>query len=307
MTFDSDVKDPRNAGLYGPAKPRRLPGAEQDTQPDKAYLDDWLARTTEIVEKYQPEVFWFDWWVEQPVFQPYIQRFAAYYYNRGAEWKRGVAINYKLKTVPERAAVLDIERGQLEALRPQFWQTDTSVSEKSWGYIQNDTFRTPDSLVHQLVDIVSKNGSLLLNVGPRPDGTIPEEVQKILLDVGQWLAVNGEAIYGTRPWKVYGEGPTQVVGGSFKDTATRPFTSEDIRFTTRGTTLYAIALAWPADGRLTIKSLATGSGLYSGKIGKVELLGSAGPVKWTQSADGLAVDLPTQKPSDFALSLRIEQ
>ena len=100
MTFDSDVKDPRNAGLYGPAKPRRLPGADRDNQPDQAYLDDWLARTTEIVEKYQPEVLWFDWWIEQPVFQPYLQRFAAYYYNRGAEWKRGVAINYKLKTFP---------------------------------------------------------------------------------------------------------------------------------------------------------------------------------------------------------------
>ena len=306
-TFDSDVQDPRYAGLYGPANPRRLSGADRDNQPDQAYLDDWLARTTEIVEKYQPEVLWFDWWIEQPVFQPYLQRFAAYYYNRGAEWKRGVAINYKLKTFPERAAVLDIERGQLEALRPQFWQTDTSVGEKSWGYIQNDTFRTPDSLVHQLVDIVSKNGCLLLNVGPRPDGTIPEEVQKILLDVGQWLTVNGEAIYGTRPWKVYGEGPTQVVGGSFKDTATRPFTSEDIRFTTRGNTLYAIALAWPPNGKLTIKSLASGSGLYSGKIAKVELLGSTAPIKWTQTAAGLTVNLPAQKPSDYALAIRIKQ
>jgi alpha-L-fucosidase len=305
MTFDSDVKDPRNAGLYGPANPRRLPGADHDTQPDKAYLDDWLARTAEIVEKYHPEIVWFDWWIEQPVFQPYLQRFAAYYYNRGAEWKRGVAINYKLKTFPERAAVLDIERGQLGALRPLFWQTDTSVSEKSWGYIRNDTFRTPDSLIDELVDIVSKNGCLLLNVGPRPDGTIPEEAQKVLLEMGPWLEVNGEAIYGTRPWRVYGEGPTQVVGGSFKDTDTRPFTSEDIRFTRRGKTLYAIALAWPADGKLTIKSLAAGSGLYVGKIAKVELLGSKAPVKWHQSADGLTITLPAQNSSAFAVALRV--
>jgi alpha-L-fucosidase len=203
MTFDSDVRDPRFAGLYGPAQPDK-------TQPDQAYLDDWLARTAELVEKYQPEVLWFDWWIEQPVFQPYLQRFAAYYYNRGAQWKRGVAINYKLKSFPERAAVLDIERGQLDTLRPLFWQTDTSVSEKSWGYIADDKFRTPDSLVDELVDIVSKNGCLLLNVGPKPDGTIPAEVEKILLEMGQWLATNGEAIYGTRPWKVYGEGP---IGG----------------------------------------------------------------------------------------------
>jgi len=307
MTFDSDVKDPRFADFYGPAKPRRLPGAEHDTQPDKAYLDDWLARTAEIVEKYQPEILWFDWWIEQPVFQPYLQKFAAYYYNRGAEWKRGVAINYKLQTFPERAAVLDIERGQLDTLRPLFWQTDTSVSEKSWGYIQNDTFRTADSLIDELVDIVSKNGCLLLNVGPRSDGTIPEEAQKVLLEIGRWLHVNGEAIYGTRPWKVYGEGPTQVVAGAFKDTAGHPFTAEDIRFTTKGDALYAIALAWPASGKLTIRSLAIGSPYLSGRIKSVALLGSKAPLKWDQTTEGLTVSLPAQKPSDLALALRIQE
>ena len=124
MTFDSDVRDPRYASLYGPAKPDK-------TQPDQDYLDDWLARTSEIVEKFRPEIIWFDWWIEQPVFQPYLQRFAAYYYNRGEEWKRGVAINYKHKSFPERAAVLDIERGKLDTIRPLYWQTDTSVSVKS--------------------------------------------------------------------------------------------------------------------------------------------------------------------------------
>jgi alpha-L-fucosidase len=298
MTFDSDVKDPRYAGLYGPAQPDK-------TQPDQAYLDDWLARTAELVEKYQPEVLWFDWWIEQPVFQPYLQRFAAYYYNRGAQWKRGVAINYKLKTFPERAAVLDIERGKLDTLRPLFWQTDTSVSEKSWGYIENDRFRTPDSLVDDLVDIVSKNGCLLLNVGPKSDGTIPPEVEKILLEIGQWLAVNGEAIYGTRPWKVYGEGPTQVVGGSFKDTESKPFTGEDIRFTAKGHTLYAIALAWPESGKLNIKSLATGSALTQREIKTVALLGSKAKLKWTRNAGGLTVELPAQKPCEHAFAMRI--
>ena len=298
MTFDSDVKDPRYAGFYGPAQPDK-------TQPDKAYLDDWLARTAEIVEKYRPEVVWFDWWIEQPVFQPYLQRFAAYYYNRGAQWKRGVAINYKLKTFPERAAVLDVERGQLDTLRPLFWQTDTSVSEKSWGYIDNDKFRTPDSLVDELVDIVSKNGCLLLNVGPQPDGTIPAEAEKVLLEIGRWLATNGEAIYGTRPWKVYGEGPTQVVGGSFKDTESKPFTGEDIRFTAKGDTLYAIALAWPESGKLNIKSLATGSALTQREIKTVELLGSKAKLKWMRDATGLSIELPAQKPCEHAFALRI--
>jgi alpha-L-fucosidase len=154
---------------------------------------------------------------------------------------------------------------------------------------------------------VSKNGCLLLNIGPRPDGTIPDEVQKILLEVGQWLTVNSEAIYGTRPWKIFGEGPTQVVGGSFKDTATQPYTSQDIRFTTRGQTLYAIALAWPADGKLVIKSLASGSGLSPGKTSKIELLGSESSVKWLRTPQGLTVTLPSQRPSDYALALRIKQ
>jgi len=296
--LDSDVNDPRYAGLYGPARSDKL-------QPDRAYLDNWLARGAEIVDKYHPEIFWFDWWIEQPAFEPYRRKFAAFYYNRGAEWKRAVAINYKNKSFPERAAVLDIERGQLDTLRPIFWQTDTSVGEKSWGYIKDERFRSPESLIDELVDIVSKNGCLLLNIGPKSDGTIPDEVQKILLEMGHWLAVNSEAIYATRPWKIYGEGPTKVVGGSFKDTATRGYTAQDIRFTARGNTLYAIALAWPEDGRLLIKSLATGSDLTKREIQTVQMLGAKAQVKWTRTEDGLAVELPSPKPGDYPFTLKI--
>jgi len=297
-TFDSDVNDPRYAGLYGPAQSDKV-------QPNRAHLDNWLARAAEIVDKYQPEIVWFDWWIEQPAFQPYLQKFAAFYYNRAAEWKRAVAINYKNKAFPERAAVLDIERGQLNTLRPIFWQTDTSVGEKSWGYIKDETFRTPQSLIDELVDIVSKNGCLLLNIGPKSDGTIPVEVRNILLDVGKWLSVNGEAIYATRPWKVYGEGPTKVVGGSFKDTATSGYTAQDIRFTAKGNTLYAIALAWPEDGKLSIKSLASGSELTKREIKTVQMLGSKAQVKWTRSAEGLIVELPNEKPSGYPVALKI--
>jgi alpha-L-fucosidase len=303
--FHSDVNDARYLGLYGPAMPRRMPGADQDDQPDKAYMDNWLARSTEIVDKYQPEIVWFDWWIEEPAWQPYLKQFAAYYYNRAAEWNRGVAINYKYGSFPDGTAVLDIERGQLEASRALFWQTDTSISIKSWGYINNDTFRSPESLIHQLVDIVSKNGCLLLNVGPKSDGTIPEQAQKILLDMGHWLDANGEAIYGTRPWKVYGEGPTQVTGGSFKDTATKGYTSRDIRFTSKGNLLYAIALAWPDDGRLTIKSLAKGSQYGERNIGNIQLLGSDSKIRWTRDTSGLIVDLPSKKTGQYAFVLKI--
>jgi alpha-L-fucosidase len=298
MTFDSDVQDPRFAGLYGPAQPQTLP-------PNEEFLDDWLVRTCELVDKYQPQLIWFDWWIEQPIFRPYLQRFAAYYYNRGAEWNRGVAINHKHQAFLEGTAVFDVERGRLADIRPLFWQTDTSVSKNSWGYVENQDYKTVDSLVDDLVDIVSKNGALLLNIGPRPDGTIPEPEEEILLGIGRWLAVNGEAIYGTRPWRVFGEGPTQMVAGSFGDTKRAAFTSRDIRFTTRSEVLYAIALAWPDNGTVTIKSLANESGLFQRSIEKVELLGHPESLRWTRDANGLTIEMPPHRPCEHAFALRI--
>lgn len=307
--FDSDVRDPQYAAFYGPAHAGVTDKNHQDwaAHPDTKYIDDWLARTTEIVEKYHPEVVWFDWWIQTKEFEPYLKRFAAFYYNDAARRGSTAAINYKFKAYPDGAAVLDIERGQLDKPRALFWQTDTSISIKSWGYIDNDTFRSPESLIQELVDIVSKNGALLLNVGPKSDGTIPQQAQSILLDMGRWLGVNGEAIYGTRPWTVSGEGPTKVVGGSFNDTATQPYTSQDIRFTKKGNVLYAIALGWPADGKVIIKTLAQGSTSAPGTITNVRLLGSAAKLKWTRDNDGLKIDLPPTKTGEYAWTFRIDR
>jgi alpha-L-fucosidase len=296
--FDSDVQDPRYAELYAPAQPETLP-------PTEAFLEDWLARTCELVDKYQPQVIWFDWWIEQPVFQPYLQQFAAYYYNRAAEWGRGVAINYKFKSFAEGTAVFDIERGQSSDMLPYFWQADTSVAKNSWGYVASQDYKTVSSLIGDLVDIASKNGAMLLNIGPRPDGTIPEPEQALLLGIGNWLSVNGEAIYGTRPWKVYGEGPTPVVGGSFNDTKRQDFTGRDIRFTKRGEMLYALPLAWPENGSVTIKALSSDATLFPHAIAKVELLGESEALSWTRNESGLVIDLAGRKSRDHAFALRI--
>ena len=297
--FDSDVRSGQWAGLYGPAQPK-------NTQPDQAYLDDWLLRTCELVDNYRPQVVWFDWWIEEPAFAPYLQKFAAYYYNRAAEWGCGVAINYKHRAFPMAAAVFDVERGQLDDIRPLLWQTDTSVSKNSWGYIENHDYKTAGSIVTDLVDIVSKNGALLLNIGPRADGSIPEPEQAMLLETGQWLQVNGEAIFGTRPWKVFGEGPTEVVSGSFSDTKRAAFTAEDIRFTRQGDTLYAIALGWPEAGKLQVKTFAKGSVNAPLDITRVSLLGHDGELTWSRDQDGLSVELPHQKPCEHACVLRVE-
>ena len=298
MAFDSDVADQRYAGLYGPAQSEALP-------PNEQFLEDWLVRTCELVDKYQPQLVWFDWWIERPAFGAYLQEFAAYYYNRGAQWNRGVAINYKHDAFPAGSAVFDVERGQLADIRPLFWQTDTAVSKNSWGHVRNQDYKTVDALVDDLVDIVSKNGAMLLNIGPRADGTIPQEEEGLLLGIGRWLTVNGEAIYGTRPWKVYGEGPTQVVGGAFNDTKRAAFSGADLRFTTRGDTLYAIALAWPENGRVTVRSLGTGAGLQAREVTKVELLGHRGALQWSRQEGGLTVELPATKPCEHAFALKI--
>lgn len=204
----------------------------------------------------------------------------------------------------EHSAILDVERGQLGDIRALPWQTDTSVSNKSWGYIQDDTFKSPGFVVHQLIDIVSKNGNLLLNIGPRSDGTIPEPVQQVLLDVGAWLNLNGEAIYGTRPWKIYGEGPTKAATGAFHDFETANYTPEDFRFTTKQDVLYVIGLAWPANGEAVIHSLAPAVG--GEPVHSVELVGSDAKPKFEQRADGLHVQLAAQAPTKFAYVLRVK-
>jgi len=308
-TIPSDINDPKYAAFYGPAHTwlearRGTPLGNDFTYVSSAWADDWLARSSEIVEKYHPDIMYFDWWIGQPSIRPNLTRFAAFYYNASLNYGDHVGvINYKDWAVEEHSAVLDLERGQLGDIRPLYWQTDTSISNKSWGYIKNDTFKSPQFVVQQLIDIVSKNGNLLLNIGPKPDGTIPDEVQQVLRDVGSWLAVNGDAIYGTRPWRVYGEGPTQVAAGSFHDTDTANYTAEDFRFTTKGNALYAIEMGWSAGGEAVIHSLGTTAG--SQKVESVALLGSDAKIQARQEADGLHLQLPAQAPGKYAYVFRV--
>ncbi len=294
--FDSDVNDPAYQDFYGPAR-------EEKDSLTTEYMNDWLLRSTELVNKYHPQLFWFDWWIEQPAMEPYRKSFAAFYYNQGLAWNNGgVVLNYKNKSFPDSAAVLDLERGKLQGIRSLAWQTDDAVGFKSWGFIDGEKYKSPQYVVDELTDIVSKNGNLLLNIGPKSDGTIPEEQQQLLLSIGKWLGINGEAIYGTRPWKIFGEGPTENIGGSFIDGKVKDFTAMDIRFTTKGDALYAITLAVPKED-VIIKSLSLKAG--NGVVSGVELVGSNQKIIWAQKANGLNIKVSKKYPADYAVAYKI--
>ncbi|MGN1084705.1 MAG: alpha-L-fucosidase, partial [Lachnospiraceae bacterium] len=204
----------------------------------------------------RPKLVYFDWWIQHSAVKPYLKKFAAYYYNRAAEWGEGVVINYKHDAFEFGTAVVDIERGQFADAKPYIWQTDTAVAKNSWCYTEENLYKSSVQILQDLVDIVSKNGRMMLNIGPKADGTIPEGDKKILLEIGDWLKINGKAIYGAKLWRKSAEGPTEVREGQFADNEAKNYTSEDIRFTVNGGCLYAICLNMNGKSEITIRSLS---------------------------------------------------
>lgn len=291
--FDSDIKEPLVHGdFYWPSHDEPAHhDLFSDPEPTQEFLADWLLRCCEIVDRYEPKLVYFDWWIQHNAFKPYLKKFAAYYYNQAFKWGKEVVINYKHDAFMFGTAVLDVERGQFADAKPYFWQTDTAIAKNSWCYTENNSYKTTKQIICDLVDIVSKNGTLLLNVGPKADGTIPEEEERILLEIGDWLRVNGEAIYETKVWRVSGEGPTKIPEGQFTDNDNKQFTSEDIRFTTNGSYLYATVLNYPKDGRIIIRSLAerdaSSKPYFHGIIEDITVLGFDEVINWERNDEGV--------------------
>ena len=312
-----DTSDPQYAGLYGPLHNQEW--AQQKTaaermelvweaqgdlqdKPSHEFLENWLDKTKEVIDHYHPDLLWFDYgirWIQEH----YKREMLAYYYNKALERDQEVVVTYKWNHLVPGAGVVDLELGRFDTLTYHDWITDTTVDDgHGWGYLKETRYKSLNRLIHYLVDNVSKNGYLLLNVGPKPDGEIPEQAKELLVGMGKWLEVNGEAIYGTTPWLTYGEGPTQMTkAGYFMEDQDVKYTAQDIRFTAKEDALYAICLGWPSNG-LTIQSLRN---LYPSEIKSVHLLGSEAPVEWSFGADGLKIKPTTHKPCEHAYVYKI--
>lgn len=287
------------------------------TPPSKEYCEKFYNRTIELLDKYQPDLVYFDdtalplW----PVNDAGL-RIAAHMYNTSMQRHGGrneAVILGKILTPEQRKCIVwDIERGQSNETEPLPWQTDTCLGQ--WHYdrriYDQHGYKSAKTVIHTLVDVVSKNGNLLVSVPVRGNGTIDDQERAIVEGIGAWMQVNGESIYGTRPWKIFGEGPAQEAAAAlsaqgFNEGKGKPFGPEDIRYVTKGKTLYATALGWPTSGKLLLKSLAVGSPHYTGKVKQVELLGAPGRLKFEHTKDGLAVTLPAQQPNAIAYALKI--
>jgi alpha-L-fucosidase len=277
------------------------------------FVRHWFLRCQDLVDSYQPDLIYFDNMGQLPLGQAGLD-IAAHYYNCNFAHHGGRlegVINLKGVSAARRPALVeDYERGFADGIRPLPWQTDTCVGD--WHYnrslFEQHRYKTTGQVLRMLVDIVSKNGNLLLSIPVRGDGTIDADEVAFLDRLAKWMEVNGEGIFSSRPWKIYGEGPTQVRSGMFNENNVK-LSAQDIRFTVKNNKLYAWFLGWPADGKSVIRSLgrsaADNPASTGQKIRSLELLGSNEKIAWMQDTDGLHVTLPATKPCDDVFALKL--
>ena len=294
-----DGNDPRFADLYWSGNEK--PGFHYyGSAVPIAYKLNWFNRIKDMIDRYHPDLLYSDSPLPYP--EEVGRTLLAHYYNDSLRQHTGkLEAVYNCKEESKGRWVQDLERGVKDGIAPHPWQTDTCVG--GWYYKTGYKYKSSTIVIQMLADIVSKNGNLLLNFPPRPDGTLDEQEERILVDLADWMQVNGEAIFGTRPWTVYGEGPSKVAKpGSFNE-GTLAYTASDIRFTQSKdkASLYAIALGWPTDGTLIVKSLAN----PAGKITELSLLGHAGRLGWQQTAEGLIVTLPPPKANQQVVVIKM--
>ncbi|MFI1745675.1 alpha-L-fucosidase [Thalassobellus sediminis] len=270
------------------------------------FNNDWIGQLKEVIDNYSPDLIYFDSQT-QKIPESYKQEFAAYYFNNADEENKQVVFTHKEGEFPKMVSLEDFEKGRMNKITKDFWLTDETVSVGSWSYTNTLVLKKTKEIIHVLADVVSKNGALMLNVSPMANGMIPQNQQDILLEIGDWLKTNGEAIYGSRPWKVFGEGPTkQEKSGMFLDKIT--YTPDDIRYTRNGNTIYAIVLGWSGNNKpLTLTAFTNAVlGNYIPKIKTVSILGYKNEVPFLIDVKGLHLKTPNQEISDKAFVIKIE-
>lgn len=270
-----------------------------------AFVASWARRQRALVDRYRPDMVYFD--NSGLPLERYGLEATAYYYNASLGWRGELPVvnGKRLEPAQRRGVVESVERGFSDELRPQPWQTDTCIGDWHYnrGRFTGHYYVPAAAVIQRLCDVVSKNGNLLLSIPQRGDGSIDADERAILRDMAAWVAVNGEAIFASRPWRRYGEGPTQVQAGMQNEGGARPWTAQDIRFTTREGALYAIALDWPTDGELSIRSLGL-TALRGARVEAVVLLG-AGPIAFDQGPEALTVRLPANRPVAFVPAMKV--
>ncbi len=281
-SFAFDGADPNYADLYTEVHAPEAP-------PSKHFQDLWLAKVYEVLSRYEPDLIYFDFEFYAVITPEYQQRLFATAYDWAAKNGRTISVTQKDREIHEHTGILDFERGREDVITSYPWLDDTAIGP--WFYVAAEKLKTPSYLIGLLADIVAKNGCMLLDIGPKVDGTFPEESEAILLKVGEWLRVNGEAIYGTRPFSVYGEGPTRNVGGAgFSENKDKPFTGRDVRYTTRGNALYVIFLGRP-DSSVELTAVNRES-LGAGRIESIHVIGSGEKVSWHLEEKGIKLAIP---------------
>ncbi|MCD8165163.1 MAG: alpha-L-fucosidase [Bacteroides sp.] len=276
--------------------------------PKEFYEPIWFGELKEVIDTYSPDVIWFDSWLDA-IPEEYLYKFAEYYIRESQTKGKEVVICRKQGDLPLNVSIENLEKSRKQNIEPHLWMTDETISTDSWSYTDNMELKKAKDLIDVLVDVVSKNGVLLLNVSPRADGVIPQEQQDILFSIGEWLNVNGEAIYGTRPWYTYGQGPTTQPEGDFanhREFLKVKYSWKDVRYTTKGNTIYAITLGVPKEGEvLTLEAFAASSLPSTLKIKDVSVVGSNQLINWKELPEGLQVRTP-QLQGEYAVAFKIE-
>ena len=306
LSKDWDIFDPDYADLYW----------NQETGKEEDFIREWNNKVKEVIGKYQPDVIWFDGGqFQDSINELMVTDLLSHYYNKEAEWDKEVEILNKLPVsmkfnFPEAVGIKTYEEGRDRgSVVNGSWVDDMKISHSGWGYLEGQTYKDPNVIIDGLIDRVSRGGGLLLSLSPKSDGTISQEQKDVLTEIGGWLKINGDAIYGTRMWKIQSEGDEEKLIKTGRKHPSWKFdlcNAGDVRFTKKGNALFAMVLGVPEDEKIVIESLGNPTPISTKGIHKISLLGSDEKINWARNDAGLTIQTPSHIPSDYALTFKIE-